>query len=497
MRAIKWRLAKVMLWSGLGLAALPFAGHDAQAQSVFCPGTVATNVGAQTGFNLTGGACTNGTIGAFSNAALAAQALSDVSQSASLQSTQVSLEAISARRRVEIERCPDGLVRIAGTCQRPPGAAPTVSEPTPAPAPGPRRTARHRATRPAPRPALAPAPVYKAPVYKAPVAAIESGVRFATWTRAFGDFEKRTGGGSTTINCCQALGGGGIPNTLALSSTSRNTTWGVLGGADLTFRGIGSANDGLIAGLLVGYVSSDVQLTTTSTSGTPANVGNGAATLNAHLRGPTVGGYLTYFNGGFSADLTFKVDFLTTDVDFTDTLAYTLNVGGGGPIITPATSFSGSGSTSLNNYTTVGNVNYRFPLSGAVWMEPTAGFQYTASVYNSGAAALGLADGEVWRLQGGSRFGIDFYSGTTRITPVLTALAYDDVSVTGGFVSGSVFTNVPVALSDQGKLRGEGILTLNVDNGRGFSAFIEGEVRGGQDLIGYGGKGGIRYQWGS
>ena len=53
--------------------------------------------------------------------------------------------------------------------------------------------------------------------------------------------------------------------------------------------------------------------------------------------------------------------------------------------------YSEARSTLDSEHMSIGNVNYRFPLSGALWMEPTAGFQYIASVYSSGAEALGLA----------------------------------------------------------------------------------------------------------
>src|SRR3954452_13684542 len=161
------------------LACIP----TANAQSLYCPATVGTSTGTQAGFALTAGSCTNNTIGAFSNAALAAQALSDVSQSASLQTTQVALETISARRRVEAERCPEGLVRQEGECR--PVAAPrpaAVSTPEEAP----RSTARREARRPRP---TTPHPVApQAPVFKAPVL-VETGPRFGTWVRGFGDSE--------------------------------------------------------------------------------------------------------------------------------------------------------------------------------------------------------------------------------------------------------------------------------------------------------------------
>ena len=156
---------------------------------------------------------------------------------------------------------------------------------------------------------------------------------------------------------------------------------GVLGGADATFRNLWFTNDGVILGALTGYLSSDVRLTTTSISST-ANVGNGASTLNAHLEGPSAGGYVTYFNERFSADATFRADFLSLSESFTDVLAYTANVNGAGMLL-PGTltqsAFSGSGSTKLNNYTTTGNLNYRIPLSAISWIEPTTGVQFTQS----------------------------------------------------------------------------------------------------------------------
>jgi autotransporter-like protein len=486
----------VIGWTTLGLPS-----GSAQAQSLFCPAAV----NGQTGFALTGGNCTNNTIGAFSNAALAAQALSDVSQSASLQTTQVALDTISARRRIEMERCPEGFVREEGVCrpiavtaqpaERPPAVREERKTPVPretkTTAPVERQTAR-KPTRKARRETARPA-VPAAPVYKAPVRVVETGPRYGAWARGFGDAERRTGSGTTSIVCCTLGPAGGIPNTLALDTTSHATNWGILAGADATFRGISAQNDGITAGLLVGYVSTDVHLTTTSTSSSPGNVGNGAADFRAHLRGPTLGGYVTYFNGPFSADLTTKVDFLSTDVNFADTLAYTANVG----INTQTASFAGQGSTRLNNYTTAGNLNYRIPFAGPWWVEPTAGFLYSLASYSSGADQLGLADGHVLRLQGGSRLGVDVYSGGLRITPTVTALLYDDVSVSGGFVTSGVFSTVPSAIQDEGKIRGQGIFALNVDDGRGWSGFVQGQVYGGTGLTGYGGMAGIRFQWGS
>jgi hypothetical protein len=258
-------------------------------------------------------------------------------------------------------------------------------------------------------------------------------------------------------------------------------------------------NDGVIAGALAGYLSQNVKLTTTSISSTP-NVANGASALSARLQGPSAGAYLNYFNGPFSGDLTFRTDFLSLSESFTDTLAFTVNATPGPPVtVIPGTgvtsTFAGSGSTQLNNYTTTANANYRFPLSVTSWVEPTVGVQYVASVYSSSAAALGLSDGHLFRIQGGARFGMDSPLGAARLTTTVTGLLYDNVVVSGGFIQNVAFGSNALIINNQGLLRGEGILGFNLAYANGVSLFAQGDVRGGKDLFGAGGKGGIRIQW--
>ena len=449
----------------------------AQAQSIFCP----TAVGGQAGIAQQGGECTNGDVGAFSNAAVAAQALSDISQSSTQQANLVTTEAVAERRSTEAQSCPAGFTRRNGTCERVVAETPASEPARSSSSPGRTVTAPRRAVRPA------PAPVYKAPVDVRPP------IKVATWVKGYGDYERRTGKAQSSIDCCDATPGGELLIPLSLSSVSRSTTGGVVGGADITWRGVMAPGDGLIAGLLTGYMSTDTKLTTTSTSANPALAASGVAQLNAHLRGPALGAYLTYFRGGYSADLTFKADFLDMAVNFSDTLGFSFNTGGAPANATVV----GSGSTSLTNYTTSGNLNYRFPSAGPFWVQPTVGFQYIVTDYSAGAAALGLADGSLLRLQGGAVFGADYRSGTYRITPSVTGLAYEDVSVTGGFVANGLFVNIPLGLSGEGKLRGQGIFTLNIDNGQGLSGFVQTDVRGGSDLFGYGGKAGLRWEWAS
>jgi len=283
------------------------------------------------------------------------------------------------------------------------------------------------------------------------------------------------------------------PN-VALNIESRTGTVGFVAGADLTSRGLFFANDGFIAGVTAGYTSSELRLNTTARSIDQPAVGTGVCHLNANVSGPTAGLYATYFSGGFSTDFTAKFDFLTVDQTFNDLLATTTAVPTGPPAFLP---FSGAGSVSLLNSTVVGNFNYRFDLYPNFWIEPTVGVQYTNSSYGSGASQLGLADGNLVRVQGGARFGTSTLLGDrVLMTTTLTGLAYNDVVVQGGFIPVSAFQGGNLLVqADQGLMRGEGILALNFDFGGGWSSLVLGDVYGGAHLFGAGGKAAVRYQW--
>jgi hypothetical protein len=465
---------KTLVAAGLGLLASSFAAGSSQAQGVFCPASIPVAAG----INLQLGECTNGQWGAFSNAAIASQALSDLSQSSTQDAAKATMAAISSRRTAEAERCPEGFARVDGVCRRvaarpfaPESDAPGAFRPT-----APAAAAISAALLTDAYAAVPPLRAYAA----AP--ALDPAVRIGIWAQAYGDYERRSGSGQGT----------GEFVILTLNAQSRTTTAGVLGGGDLTFRNLLFANDGLIAGVLAGFVSSDVTVHSSSISADP-NRPDGFGTLKANLSGPSAGAYVSYFSGGFSADLAFKADFLDLDASFNDLLGFSNS---GTPPLPPVTfEFSGSGKTRLNNYTTSGNLNYRFPMAPNVWIEPTAGFQYTRSDYGSGAADLGLADGSLLRLQGGARFGVESAWNTVGVRMVLTGLLYDNVMITGGALQNSTFGNSPLIISDEGKLRLQGIFALNFDFGNGLTSFVQADVRGGEDLFGAGGKGGVRFIW--
>src|SRR5262249_17420060 len=258
----------------------------------------------------------------------------------------------------------------------------------------------------------------------------------------FGDYQKRDAAGPGVLNCCFLTGNGGLPTAnnppipfgvqgsatpiqpnLALNIESRTSTVGFVAGDDLTSSGLYS---GIIAGVTTGYqwyeMKFNASVTAVPTGGVTSDAtsrlpGTGVSQLSATVSGPTVGAYATYFSAGFSTDVTVKFDFLTVNETFNDLLATTITQN-------PFVSFPGAGSVNLLNRIVFGNLHYRFDLSPNFWMETTVGVAYTNSSYASGAARLGLADGNLVRVQGGARFGTSILlSNGVLMTPILTGLA--------------------------------------------------------------------------
>ena len=482
-----------------GAAGLLVLGHPAEvrAQSVFCPPNGSFGGGA---ISLQNGACTNAdrTDGAFSGAALASQALSELSETTTQETTKNTIDAVTNRRAQEEQRCAEGFTRVEGTCQPVPKPVSHAAAPAVPPAPAPsvyeareprgkkaKAAARRRhhlappapevvRREPAPPSMLGPVP-FRPAILPFP---IEPGVRYATWGQVYGDYEKRNATGIVDVL---------VTNVANVDVQSRTGTVGFLAGADLTSRSLIFGNDGLIAGVMAGYVSSDLTLNTSSFGST---LGHGSSRLNANVSGPTAGLYATYFNGGFSSDFTLRVDALNLNESFNELVACSCNPGIPIPI-------AGSGSVPLLSGTIAGNLNYRFNLYPNYWIEPTVGAQYTNSSYGANAAQLGLDDGNLVMVQGGARFGAStLIDNHILMTATLTGLAYDDVLVAGGFIPAAAFEGQNLLVqADQGHVRGRGILALNFDFGQGISSFVLGEVRGGSGLFGAGGKAGVRVQW--
>src|SRR5215813_96999 len=151
----------------LGITGLFAIGYPAevraQTQTIFCPATF-TGTGTQQQnlpVFLSNGSCTNGSDGAFSGAALASQALSELSQTTTQTNTKEIGKAIVERREQERERM-----------RRPVRPAREVPREKPKPAEVVSKKPAEVVSKEPPPPPIEP-------------------VRFATWTQVFGDYQKR------------------------------------------------------------------------------------------------------------------------------------------------------------------------------------------------------------------------------------------------------------------------------------------------------------------
>jgi hypothetical protein len=194
---------------------------------------------------------------------------------------------------------------------------------------------------------------------------------------------------------------------------------------------------------------------------------------SSRLSGPSVGAYMVWVNGAFSIDSTFKADLLNLD----QTAA---------GVVTPL---------GLTNYVSALNLYQKYDFK-TWWVEPTLGVSDTRTIWNSAGQALGISDGNSFRVQGGARVGTQWQWGSVPVDATLAGLLYDDVSITGGTIATVVGgTLVPTG---EGLIFGQGLGRLQFDwsqSIKGLSTYLEGEVRGSSGVFGAGGKLGIKYLW--
>jgi len=280
----------------------------------------------------------------------------------------------------------------------------------------------------------------KNPLYKAPPPAAAAGPTWATWVEGIGDWEKR-----------KALDANDIGRT--------QDTYGVHAGLDGTWKNVWLPGDYVVAGLVTNWTSTRIHLT------------DSPATLR--LEGPGVGLYSMYINGAFSADLVGKLDFLTLKEDFAG--------------------FAPNASIGVTNAGVSGNIQYKNKF-GSSFLEPTAGFSFTRTMFGDNAALMGLQDGSTLRLQAGARFGTVFDANGISFEPTLALLAYSNVVADGTTVN-TLPIAVPVTPTDKGLVRGEVDPELNLDFNNGYSAYVRGSVRFGSELVGGSAKVGLRKQF--
>lgn len=299
--------------------------------------------------------------------------------------------------------------------------------------------------------------------------------RFGSWAEAYADFERHT-------NI--------IPGSPGVARNQNS--YGIAAGFDRTFRHPGWALSGFQIGVFGGYNDTHSRFSPRTTIETrPVNNGtNDVVTVNTtdseqESNGGFVGVYGNYFHGAFSSDLSMKADFF--DLRQTATETFTVSC-------TPIAPNFVNNSTSETNVIIAGNANWRMPLHSGFWIEPTAGFRLTLTSYGDNAAAIGLDDGSAFRIQAGARVGRSWLESNRLWTFSVAGLLYSDVAVDGYLLT---TTALPpgTAEVDEGKLRALGQLNLKVDFLDGTSLYSRVEVRGGDDLIGVGGKVGARVEW--
>jgi hypothetical protein len=304
--------------------------------------------------------------------------------------------------------------------------------------------------------ALGYAPVYKNPLYvKAQPA--DNGIQAATWAQGSYGGENQSG----------RFNGADIGAV--------STIWGGLGGVDFTKRL--SPQTLLTVGVFGGDSNTFMSVPTGATATTQTGI---------------AGAYLMYFSGNFSNDLTYTSGWMhNSGTDVSTSFATTVLGPSGNPASATAaiiSTFSSARADISLMESVEDNVHYRFDLQSKWWIEPTAGLVWTHDVESAG-----LQDMNVLRLKAGTQAGTSLDWGGVRVDPTFTALAYSDVSVTGGFVSGTT----PI-VTDQGQIWGKGIAKLNFVWSKNFSSGISGELygtNGTETVIGYKGVVDLRYAW--
>jgi outer membrane autotransporter protein len=291
----------------------------------------------------------------------------------------------------------------------------------------------------------------------APAAGSASGINFgptwATWVEGIGDWEKRS-----------AL------NALDVGRTQ--STYSTHAGIDATWTHPFLPSDFVVAGAVTSYTSTHVDLV------------NGG---KLQVEGPGIGLYGMYLNGGFSADLVGKMDFLTLKEDFS---GIALPPGGA---LSVAAGGSAGGSINITAAGVAGNVQHKDKI-GWGFIEPTMGFAFSHIMFGDNAVPMGLKDGSTLRLQAGVRIGSAFVVNGVSVEPTFGLLAYSNV-IADGTTLATLGGPVQDPPTDKGLLRVEANPELNFNFGDGYSAYLRGTVRAGSELVGGGAKAGFRKEF--
>jgi hypothetical protein len=279
------------------------------------------------------------------------------------------------------------------------------------------------------------------PVYKAAPQPVPASPVWGSWVQGMGNWEK--------------------DSPLSANDIGRLTsTYAVQAGLDRTWQGLKSADDALVVGVVSSWTNSHVSYDNMPTT--------------MRLSGPGVGVYAMYVKGGFSTDLTTKVDFLQMLQDYAG-VAPNATVG-------------------ITNAGVSGNMQYKITWAGNSFLEPTGGFSFTRTIFGGGAPGLDLQDSSTLRFQAGARLGTTWEGNGISIDASLRALVYGDAVVTGTGVTASLL-GTALTPTDQGLVRGEVDPSLSFNLADGYSVTLSGSALFGPAILGGSAALSLRKQW--
>lgn len=233
----------------------------------------------------------------------------------------------------------------------------------------------------------------------------------------------------------------------AANVSTKTRSYTGIGGVDFVKIGIATGTDAIVIGFL--GMGTDTR--------TETFVGDVTKSTT-----PGGGLYVSYIAGGFSVDYSFLANFTDSNVQFAGTAA-TVQIG------------------TTDSYVTSANIQYKWDVpSSQWWIEPTGGYSYTRTYSPVAFTTIG----HTLRFQGGVRAGTEWAWGTAKVQPTIMGLAYEDVSIKTPTIPPAIF----IGLNDQGYVWGKGVGKLNVQWTDKFSTYVEGEIRGRADVMGYAGR---------
>jgi hypothetical protein len=272
----------------------------------------------------------------------------------------------------------------------------------------------------------------------------------------------------TTVSTSENHHASLFDNTYGFKVESHQRGYGIVAGFDFGRETQSAEGPGAwMFGVMAGYLQSSLDFDRSSTS--------------ADFDGALVGGYATYVNGGWFLDAKLVVN--VGDMDYK---AGAMNV-------------AVKDSAHFNSIGGVVDTGYRFS-SGATFIEPGATLSYVStdldrlSVFDS---SVDFGNDDSFRGRLGVRIGTVANYEQYKLEPFVGLSAWyefagDNTADVGS--GGYVIT----ARNDMGGATAQisGGINLFSLSDDGFSAFLKGDVElGRNDLVGFGGHGGIRYNW--